>query len=267
MSAPVAVTEPAIDVLAIVSDIRARLAEAQAAVDRITTNIDGVLSGLPEFIGGDLREGVTRLRQLFGEAIGLITEPLTYVGDPVALQNTGNTWADDVAGTAGRLAGVQSLNGEKVDDFWTGVAADAYKNTLPAQEKALTAIKVAGDELRTTLSDLASAIGRFWIAIGEVVVSFVIGIGTAVAATETGVGAPVGIGLGIVVAGLLVDGARSAVTALTDIATDTATRATTLDNRLASDVAFPRGAWPRSATPISADGSITDGDDTDWHLK
>jgi hypothetical protein len=266
MSAPAAI-EPAIDVLAIVSDIRQRLAEADAEVARIAANVDNALSGLPDLVGGGLREAVAQLRQVFDDAVGLIVGPLTYVGDPVALQNAGAAWAIDIGGTTGALAGVPSLNGAKVDDFWTGMAADAYKNTLPAQAAALTAIKTAGDELSSTLTELANGIGRFWIAIGEAVLSFVVGIGTAVAATETGIGVPVGVGLGVAVAGGLGVAVRSAFDALTDITTDTATRATALGNRLANDVAFPRGAWPRSATPISSDGSITDGDDTDWHLR
>jgi uncharacterized protein YukE len=267
MSAPAAAVEPAIDVLAIVADIRQRLTEAEAAVARIATNVDNALSGLPDFLGGGLRDAVAQLRQVFDETVGLILDPLAYVGDPVALQNAGQAWATDIGGTTGSLAGVSSLNGDKVDDFWTGMAADAYKNTLPAQAMALTAIKAAGDELSSTLTELANAIGRFWIAIGEALLSFVIGIGTAVAATETTIGIPVGVSLGLTVAAGLGVGIKSAYSALVDITTDTATRATALGNRLANDVAFPRGAWPRSATPISSDASITDGDDTDWHLK
>ncbi len=271
MSAPVATTEPTIeptiDVLAIVSDIRERLTEAQAAVDRIAANVDNTLSGLPDIIGGGLRDYVAQLRQMFDDAIGLILDPLAYVGDPVALQNAGAGWATNIGGTAGSLAAVTTLNGVKVDDYWVGMAADAYKNTLPAQAGALTAIKAAGDELNSTLTELANAIGRFWIAIGVAVLSFVVGIATAVAATETAIGIPVGISLGLGVAAGLGAGVKSAIDALTDIATDSATRATALGNRLANDVAFPRGSWPRSTTPISSDASITDGDDTDWHLK
>lgn len=267
MSAPIAATEPVIDVLGIVSDIRERLVEAEAAVDRIAANVDTTLSGLPDIIGGDLRDGVAQLRQMFHDAVGLFLDPLAYVGDPVALTNAAQAWATDIGGTAGSLAAVSTLNGVTVDDFWTGMAADAYKNTLPAQATALTAIKTAGDELNSTLTELAGAIGRFWIAIGEAVLTFVIGIGTAVAATETTIGIPIGVGLGLAVAGGLGHAAKSAVDALIDISTDTETRATALVNRLANDVAFPRGAWPRSATPISSDASITDGDPTDWHLK
>jgi hypothetical protein len=82
-------------------------------------------------------------------------------------------WATDIGGAASRHGGLATLNGIRADDHWTGMAADAYRNTLPPQLAALTAIKATADELDSTLNDLANSILTYWVSISQATLSLV----------------------------------------------------------------------------------------------
>jgi hypothetical protein len=192
---------------------------------------------------------------------------LQAAGDPGALRRAGTAWVDDIAGPVSRLAGVVSPNLMEGDDRWTGIAADAYRNTLPAQQAALVAIHACAVEVDVALNDLATAIVKFWASVAVACVGLVVALAGAVASVATVVGAAAGLELAIAGLSALVTAGTAALSSLTDITTDTATNAAALERRLSDSTAFPLGTWPRSTTEIGSDGSITDGDDTDWHAR
>ena len=247
--------------------VRGATGEAQRAVDTIIAAGDAVLALLPGDFGDELAAGLTELRRMFDEAMADLAALIAQAGSPDTLRAAGAVWAGEIGGTVSRLAGLATLNGVRADDHWSGVAADAYRNTLPAQQTALTMIKSAGDEIDTTLSALASAIIRFWLAVAVALVGFVVAVASAVATASTVVGAPVGATIAIAAVGATAVAVNEALTDLTTITTDIRDQAAGLQRRLSNDTAFPAGRWPRSTTPISGDGSISDGDDTDWHLR
>src|SRR5262249_56184083 len=86
-------------------------------------------------------------------------------GVPWTLYEHASAWADRVGEVASGLAGDANVDETKVDDWWQGVAATAYTNTLPRQSAALTAIKTATDELASSLTWAAIGIFPFWVAI------------------------------------------------------------------------------------------------------
>jgi hypothetical protein len=217
--------------------------------------------------GHELRAALARLRRVFDDAMADLAALIAQAGSPAALRAAGAVWSGEIGGMVSRLAGLATLNGIRADDHWSGAAAEAYRNTLPAQQSALTSVKAVGDEIDTTLNDLASAIIRFWLAVAVALVGFVVAVASAVATASTGVGAPVGVTIAIAAVGATAVAVNEALTDLTTITTDIRDQAAGLQRRLSNDTAFPAGRWPRSTTPISGDGSIGDGDDTDWHLK
>lgn len=235
------------------------------AVNAIIDGINSVLHLLPPGFPVDgIRSGVEDLRRIFNEKITELNGLLAYGGDPDGLRAVGSAWANDIGATTSRLAGYSTLNGVRSDDYWTGMAADAYRNTLIPQNTALTTI---GDEIDSTLNDLAVAITTFWVSVLAALTTLEVGLIAAVASATSVIASPAAPGFAI--ASFVLFGAAlvSALVAFNAIANDTANRSAELERRLSNDTAFTGGSWPRSTTPISGDGSITDGDNTDWHLE
>jgi hypothetical protein len=267
MTAPTGVDARAGWLADVLSDIEDEIRKAEGTVLAIARGVSAVLDQLPGYAVDDVRVSMADLQRLFAQETAKLRELLAYAGDDTALLAAGSTWSSRIGGGAADLAGHSTLNGVRADDHWTGIAAEAYRNTLPAQEKALTAIKAAADEIDATLTEFANAILIFWTSIYRSLIALGFGLATAATAAFTGVGS--GLGLALAVATVVVFGTEisSAVGAFTDLVTNAETRSGELDRRLSNDVAFPSGAWPRSTTPITGDGSTTDGDDTDWRLK
>jgi len=247
--------------------VRDTAGEAQRAVDTVIAAGEAALSVLPDVFGHELQAALARLRRMFDDAMADLAALIAQAGSPEALRAAGAVWSGEIGGMVSRLAGLATLNGIRADDHWSGAAAEAYRNTLPVQQSALTSVKAVGDEIDTTLNDLASAIIRFWLAVAVALVGFVVAVASAVATASTVVGAPVGVTIAIAAVGATAVAVNEALTDLTTITTDIRDQAAGLQRRLSNDTAFPAGRWPRSTTPISGDGSISDGDDTDWHLK
>jgi hypothetical protein len=264
MSTPTATT--ASDISGILSDIHSGIDQAAAGVDAIVRGVNAVLDALPDVLVAEIRAGVAELQRVFSEKATELGDLLAYAGDPVALRSAGTAWATGVGSVASRLAGMSTLNSTRADDYWTGLAATAYRNTLPAQQAALTAITSTGDEIDATLTDLANAIVNFWVAVSVALLGLGVALIAAAATAATVVGAPVGAGIGIAALVAFGIALNSTISSITEITNSAATRSAELQRRLFNDTAFTGGAWPRSTTPISGDASITDGDGTDWHL-
>lgn len=265
MSAPV--TDSADELAGIISDIQSGIDTADTTVRIIAAAISAALDQLPGWAVAGIRVELAAMQRTFEEKIAELRRWIAYRGDPAALRRYGAMWANEIGAAASRAGAFATFNGVAADDRWSGVAADAYRFTLPAQKDASIAIKAAGDEIGAAFEELANAITSFWVDVSIAMIGLVVAIVAAAATTPTGVGAPIGIGF--VVAGLsaFVLASGSAWSALNDITNESATRSAEIERRLSNDTAFPGGVWPRSTTPISGDGSITDGDDTDWHVK
>jgi hypothetical protein len=255
-----------LDPTALLPDIRSALDQAASLVDELIASVEAVLASVPDTDDTGARAGLAELRRRFDDAVGRLDHLLATAGDTTVLRRTGAAWVG-VGATTSRLAGVAALNITRVDDHWTGLAADAYRNTLPAQQAALSAITFTSHEVDATLNDLASAIVRFWVSIGTACVSLVVTLAGALGSAATVVGAPLATGIALAGVGALASAGTAAIANLTDITTGAAARSAELERRLTTDTAFPFGAWPRSTTEVSPDASITDGDGSDWHLR
>lgn len=221
---------------------------------------------LPAPIAEALRAGIAEVGRQIDELNALLDRALAVPGNPWALWEAGSGWTQQVGGAVAPLAALATLDEVRVDEFWQGVAADAYRFTLPRQRDALAAVKAATDDLQDSLDAGGWAIVAFWGAVAAALVALILAVVGAIAAVAGGVTAPAAPALasaGLGGAITLIVAANGALTAeLAALASATAT----LEQRFAADEAFPRGSWPRSTADLS-DASLTDGDDTDWHIR
>ena len=144
----------------------------------------------------------------------------------------------------------------RVDDRWIGVAADAYRSSLPAQHAALLAIKAIGDEVDAALTDMANALTTFWAEISVALANLVAALFAAAVSAATAVGAPTAAAFALAALGIFAAAAKSTISALTR-SPPTPPPVPHNWTRLIIDAAFPAGGWPRSTTdpstpPVSA---------------
>ncbi len=255
------------DVGTLVQNVRSGLDEAARCVDAIAGGVDAALGHLPEGAAVDgARVAVADLRQQFAAVTDHVRAIVARGGDPVVLRHTGALWAVQVGGTASGIAALSTPVITRVDDRWMGVAADAYRSSLPAQHAALLAIKAIGDEVDAALTDLANALTTFWAEISVALANLVAALFAAAMSAATAVGAPTAAAFALAALGIFAAAAKSTISALTAVATNAAARAAQLERRLSNDAAFPAGGWPRSTTDLT-DASVVDGDDSDWHVR
>ena len=251
------------DLDAVLDDVRSGLADAAGHVDGICRAAETAFAA----VGVPAPPEVAGLQRSFSAVAGRLDGLILGAGDPGALRAAGTTWVEDVSRPVSRLVGAVTDDVLETDDHWRGTAADAYRATLPAQQKALAAVVAICQEIDTVLEDVATAVTRFWIAIGSACLGLVIALAGALGTAATVVGAPVSAGLALAGVGALVVAGNSALSNLTDITGATATRGAALERRLADSTAFPLGHWPRSTAGISTDARVTDGDGSDWEIR
>ena len=256
-----------LDVRTVVQDVRSGLDEAAGCVDAVAGGIDAVLGHLPEGAAVDgARAGVAELHRRFTAIADQLREIVARGGDPAALRHAGAVWALRVGGTTSGIAALSTPTITRADDHWTGIAADAYRSSLPAQHAALLAIKTTGDEIDAALTDLANALTTFWAEISVALANLIAALVAAAVSATTAVGAPTAVGFALAALGIFAAAAKSTISALTAVAANAASRAAQLERRLSNDAAFPHGGWPRSTTALT-DASVLDGDDADWHVR
>jgi hypothetical protein len=254
------------DAQAVFDRVHRSFGELDAVTRELFDTAAVVIDLLPEVAAVALREGLDRTGAKIDE-LGALLRPLLEVpGAPWALYAAGEAWTAQVGAGVAALAGLATLDEVRADDHWQGVAADAYRNTLPRQRDALVAVKTATDELHDTLSEVGSGIIAFWAAVAVALGLLVLGLVSAIAAiagVATALASPA-LATGALAAAIGFIG--SANLALIDHLATLLAATVTLEQRLAGDEPFPGGSWPRSTADLS-DGALRDGDDTDWHVR
>ncbi len=236
----------------ILRKVREALNEIPKQFQRLIDNINSVLGWLPGWVMDKINAAIKAVGDFIGKVLTEIGKIITQPGVPWTLWNHGTTWTEQVGAKASNWQDVFHIGSLKTDDEWKGASADAYKNILPLQQKALGAVKSAADEVDDVLTKMAIAIGVAWLAIVSAVVSFVIELTAEAGAAATGVGAPpaaaaAGVSAakvwGIVAAALAVLEAFVAGSLLPSIKD--------LNQRVNNSEGFPGGKWPTLTTDIS----------------
>ncbi|MFC4858777.1 hypothetical protein [Actinophytocola glycyrrhizae] len=254
-------------------DILRRVGEALNKIpkqfQRLIDNINSVLDWLPGFLMDRINDALGAVGDFVGKILTEIGKIITQPGVPWTLWTHGTTWTEQVGGKASTWQDVFHVGSLRTDDEWKGTSADAYRNILPLQQKALGAVKSAADEIDDLLMKLAVAIGVAWLAIVAAVVSFVIELTAEAGAAATGVGAPpaaaaAGVSAakvwGIIAAALAVLEAFVAGSLLPSIKD--------LNQRITNDEGFPGGHWPSLTTDISDSSHRDDnGQNAPWEMS
>lgn len=210
-----------------------------------------------------LHRFVDLVKRLLSEIGKFITRP----GVPWTLWKHGSDWTEQVGKRASDLASKATVGQTEIDERWQGPAATAYLGTLPDQNKALTAIKAATDDLDDALTKVAGGIIGFWMGVLAAVVPFIIELIGWLAAACTGVGAPAA-AAGSGVSTLKVLGIIAAVaTAATTYLVAISSQYKDLLQRVNNGEGFPGGHWPRATNDVIADGSLKGDMTTNWHLR
>jgi hypothetical protein len=253
----------------ILRKVQEALNEIPVQFQRLIDNINSALGWLPGWVMDKINAAIKAVGDFIGKVLTEIGKIITQPGVPWTLWNHGTTWTEQVGAKASNWQDVFHIGSLKTDDEWKGGAADAYKNVLPLQQKALAAVKAASDEVDDVLTKMAIAIGVAWLAIVSAVVSFVIELTAEAGAAATGVGAPpaaaaAGVSAaklwGIVAAALAVLEAFVAGSLLPSIKD--------LNQRINNSDGFPQGNWPQLTTDISNSSHKTNkGVSAPWELS
>ena len=193
-------------------------------------------------------------------------------GVPWTLWTHGTSWTDDVGAKASHWQDTMQISQLKTDDEWKGAAANAYKDILPLQQKALGAIKKATDKIDTILTNHAIAIGVAWLAIAAGLVSFIIELSGELAGVSTIAAALAAIAAAIVSCAKVWAIITGALAVLEGVLAALLPSLRELDQELTSSEGFPQGSWPKFTRDI-ANASMKDDDndpkteDADWELS
>jgi len=238
---------------------------------RITDDLFAKLRHWASWLGpfaGTIRDVLAKIPQAIHDFVAWLVDLITNPGVPWTLWNHGNDWSGGpIAGRLSNLVGKATLDETRVDDAWSGPAADAYKNTLPRQKEALTKMVTFAQEVDDALTKMAIAIGTLWLAILSAIIAAVVEYIAEGAAASTGVGAPpAAAGAAASTAKLLAVVSAALDLFFVFIVANTLPVLKDLRQSLSDNSSFPDGRWPRSTTDFS-DGSLSDGDTTDWHVR
>ncbi|MDI6103556.1 hypothetical protein QLQ12_33590 [Actinoplanes sp. NEAU-A12] len=248
-------------------DIHAGLDSVNSSVAKIFEHSNRALFLLPAGLGDGLRSALEELGRQITELGEIIVKFLANPGDPLKLFATAGEWTTKVGGPISAMSGQISSEQLRIDNFWTGPAADAYAATLPAQQKAIEAIEAAADTLDANLTKVAGGIVAFWVGLAIPFASYVSELVVEAAAAQTGVGAPpaaAAAGASTAKFIALVSAVILAFSTYTALVFDSLSA---LRQALYSNAPFPGGGWPRSNPSDFNDGSLADGDTTGWRMN
>jgi hypothetical protein len=232
--------------------VQEALGEIPKQFQRLIDNINSVLDWLPGWVMDKINTALRAVGDFIGKVLTEIGKFITQPGVPWTLWNHGTTWTEQVGAKASSWQDVFHIGSLKTDDEWKGSAADAYKNMLPLQQKALGAIKSASDEVDDVLTKMAIAIGVAWLAIVSAIVSFVVELTAEAGAASTGVGAPPAAAAAGVSAAKVWGIVAAALAVLEAFVTGSLLPAIKdLNQRVNNSEGFPGGHWPQLTTDIS----------------
>ena len=252
------------------SDTLRRVDEGLQRIGELTNKIVDACNRVGGWLGplwDDVRDLLGKLVDLVQRVLSEIGKFFTRPGVPWTLWNHGTDWTEQVGKRASDLQSKATTGQTDIDERWQGPAATAYLGTLPDQNKALSGIKAATDDLDDALSKVAGGIIAFWLGILAVIVPFIIELTGWGAAASTGVGAPpaaAGAGASTVkVLGIIAAVVTAAIAYLSAISS----QYKDLLQRVTNNDGYPGGHWPRSTNDMIADGSLSGDQNTNWHLR
>lgn len=188
-----------------------------------------------------LQENLGKAWEIFLGLREKVVSLMLDFGDPITLNRVASEWGSLVASPVSKQAGWFDSNSAKLIYEWEGDAKEAYANTLPTQNAALTKIAEIAKGLNGPLTECANHIIDFWISVATTVVNFAL----EMAVTISGVLTPDVAGKPATFLRELARAIENAVDTMRQAMSDFLVRFSNIEDLLNSYEAFPGGEWPR----------------------
>jgi uncharacterized protein YukE len=231
------------------ADAAAQVADAVDRIRRIwediKSGVETVLDWLPGFLSHTLRDWFQKLANKISEFFDTVSKPLRERGSADSLRSAGESWNKDVGGRASTQAGLLAPEQLKTDNEWQGRAADAYKDAITGQGKALNAVKAITENVQNALNEVANALESFWNGMLVAVLAYVASmVGCAIGAA-TVVGAVPSI---IAAVGFSIAVITATVTLSTAFSNTLDTQRSKFQQIATTDGSFAGAKWPPATT-------------------
>jgi len=249
-------------------------AQFQAAVDKINSGMSDLSSRIASirptaesalnhwYIPGFVADAVLWLADKaisLAKAIwGKIVELLKGVAAPVHFFRYAFDW-EGIRGLASAASGELNPVALPAGKRWKGAAADAYFKIIPLQAGAAARIGTISDKTAVALGICAAAGLAFYIALGIILVKFIVAMVGVIAALGSVAFSWAGVALAVEEAGGNTGLIVAAVTTLTAVLGTQAQQMAILHGEAVDASTFPGGRWPDPTTGAYRDGSVKDG--------
>lgn len=249
-------------------------AQFQAAVDKINSGMSDLSGKIGQirptaeaavdhwYIPGFVADAVLWLAD---KAISLakavwdkIAELVKGVAAPIYFFKYAFDW-EDIRGLASGVSGELNPAVLPAGKRWKGAAEVAYSKIIPLQAGAGTRIGTIADKTAVALGICAAAGLAFYLALGIIVVKFIIAMVGVIVALGSVAFSWAGVALAVEEAGVNTGFIIAAVTTLTAVLGAQAQQMVTLHGEATDASTFPGGRWPDPTTGSYSDGSVKGG--------
>ncbi|MGH3620916.1 MAG: hypothetical protein ACRDQ5_03885 [Sciscionella sp.] len=219
---------------------------------------------IPGFVKDAVRWLVDKAVSLAKTIWDKIVEVLKGVTAPLYFFKYSFDW-QDVRGLATGVAGQLKPEAMTASTKWKGSAADAYGKVIKPQGDAANKIGTIADKTSSALGICAAAGLAFYVAIGIILVKFIVAMVGIIAALGSVAFSWAGVVLAVEEAGVNTGLIITAVTTLAAALGFQAQQMSVLHGEAVDNSTFPGGTWPDPTTGSYNDGSVKDGN-ASWSL-
>ncbi|HLV58728.1 MAG TPA: hypothetical protein VKY81_07640 [Natronosporangium sp.] len=249
-------------VLSELNDAVARLEQFPAwlndQIQQVVRRVNALLEAVPFWAEALIDEIVEQARQLLQRIAALAQRLVSWLQEevfpgmrgPFTIYSVGTDWTTSVYSTVTDVAGQVQVSETRVDEFWTGPAATAYAQEIPAQRAAADKVAEIVSKLRETLHGLALSLGAAYIAIAAALVVATVEIAGGAAAVASILGIPPGLVAIVVGLATAIGGTAGAYAAGKELVSGTMSHLAELLEARYDGRAFENGAWPTATSGI-----------------
>jgi hypothetical protein len=250
----------------VIDDLSAGLSTLTEKIGEVPAAVTGATHHwyIPEPVAQALEWLGRRLMELGRWVLDKLTELLKGAAAPVTFAMAAWDW-ETVRGMAYGVAGHLTPTELTVDQYWHGLAADAYHDRIQPQADAAARISSMADRTATSLNVCAVSALAFYVALGVILVKFIAAFITALAAFASAVFSAAGVALIVEEAGVNTGMIVAAVGALLAVLGAQASQMVALHGEAVDPDKFPGGHWPNATPGVFSDATVMDGD-AKWSL-
>ncbi|QWF82301.1 hypothetical protein [Amycolatopsis sp. CA-230715] len=223
-------------------DLSGKIAEVPQAIAEATDHwyVPGFVADAITWLGEKI---VDLAKWIFDK----IKDALKGIGAPVAFFVYAFDW-QDIKGISSTISGQVKPEVMPSTNTWKGTAGEVYNKTIRPQGDAASRISSISNSTSIALQLCAGAGLTFYVAIGLVLVKFIVAMASAIAAIGSAIFSWAGLGLIVEEAGVNAALIWGAIGALTLVLGAQAQQLVSLHGEAIDNSVFPGGHWPDPAT-------------------